>query len=259
MGRAMALAFARAGADISVGSLLADKGVAKVGGELSYLPGQDELQATREEIEGLGVRCLALGLDVTETESVQAFCNTTIAELGKVDILANAAGITAEHAISGHSEALWRKVMSVNVDGAFRTIRLALPGMIERRWGRIINVASTAASVGAATSGAYCASKAALVGLSRCVALEGAPYGVTCNAISPGWTDTNFGRDWMSDIAVVQEKRCGEEDIAAAEQANPQGRLMQVGEVAALALYLCREEALAMTMQDLTLSGGSLW
>ena len=131
--------------------------------------------------------------------------------------------------------------------------------MIERKWGRIINIASTAASVGAVTSGAYCASKAGVVGLTKCVALEGAPHGVTCNAISPTWVNTSFGRDWMGDIAEKQEGREGAAYIADAEAANPQGRLLDPSEVAALALYLCRDEALGMTMQDLTLSAGSLW
>jgi NAD(P)-dependent dehydrogenase (short-subunit alcohol dehydrogenase family) len=131
--------------------------------------------------------------------------------------------------------------------------------MIGRKWGRIINIASTAARVGAVTSGAYCASKAGVVGLTRCVALEGAPHGVTCNAISPTWVDTSFGRDWMTGIAEDQESRSGEAYIAEVKAANPQGRLIEPSEVAALALYLCRDEALGMTMQDLTLSAGSLW
>ena len=127
-----------------------------------------------------------------------------MAAFGKVDILANAAGITAEKLICGHSEQLWLKVMDVNANGPFRTIKLILPGMIERRWGRIINISSTAASVGAKTSGAYCASKAAVLGLTRCVALEGAEHGVSCNAISPGWVQTDFQKKWMHNIAAAE-------------------------------------------------------
>lgn len=257
MGRAMALAFAGAGADVAIGSLLAGAGAAE--GEVVYLPGEPELEATKAEIEGLGVKCLALGLDVTDDASVQAFHEAAVAAFGKLDILANAAGITAEQTIAGHPDPLWDKVIDVNLTGTYRTIKRALPGMIERKWGRIVNIASTAASVGAVTSGAYCASKAGVVALSKCVALEGAPHGVTCNAISPTWVDTSFGRDWMVDIAEKQEQREGAAYKADVEAANPQGRLIQPSEVGALALYLCREEALGMTMQDLTLSAGSLW
>ena len=257
MGRAMALAFAGAGADVAIGSLLA--GGDRASGEVSYLPGEEELNRTKGEIEALGVKCLAMGLDVTKDESVQTFHDATMAAFGKIDILANAAGITAEQTICGHPDPLWDKVIEVNLTGTYRAIRRVLPGMIERKWGRIVNIASTAATVGAVTSGAYCASKAGVVGLTRCVAIEGAPHGVTCNAISPTWVNTSFGRDWMTDIAEEQEQRKGEAYIADVKAANPQGRLIEPSEVGALALYLCRDEALGMTMQDLTLSAGSLW
>ena len=82
---------------------------------------------------------------------------------------------------------------------------------------------------------------------------------MTCNAISPTWVDTSFGRDWMGDIAEKQEGRSGEAYIADAKAANPQGRLLDPAEVGALALYLCSDAAQGMTMQDLTLSAGSLW
>jgi len=258
MGRAMALALAEAGADVAIGSLLAGGGE-PAEGELAYLPGESELNEARAEIESHGGRALALGLDVTSDASVADFHAAVTAELGPVDILANAAGITAEQTLSGHPDPLWHKVIDVNLNGIYRTTRLCLPVMMERGWGRIINIASTAASVGAATSGAYCASKAGVVGLSRCVALEGAAQGVTCNAISPTWVETKFGTSWMSDIAEVQEGRSGEAYIADARAANPQNRLIQPSEIGALACFLCREEAAGLTMQDLTVSGGSLW
>ena len=178
---------------------------------------------------------------------------------GRVDILANAAGITAEKPICGHPEKLWLKVMDVNANGPFRTIRLVLPGMIERRWGRIINIASTAASVGAITSGAYCASKASVLGLTRCVALEGAAHGVSCNAISPGWVQTDFQKKWMQDIAQNEGNQSGDEYLAGAIDETPQKRIVQPEEIGALAAYLCREEAFGVTGQDLTVSAGSLW
>ena len=257
MGRAMALAFAGAGADVAIGSLLA--GGARADGEVSNLPGAEELEATRAEIEALGVRALAVDLDVASMESVRAFYDATVEAFGKVDILANAAGITAEQVICDHPDALWDKVIDVNLTGTYRTIKLCLPGMIERKWGRIVNIASTAASVGAATSGAYCASKAGVVGLTRCVALEGAPNGVTCNAISPTWVETKFGVEWMKEIGDEEEGTTGEQYIADAKAANPQGRLVQPAEIGALAAYLCRDEAFGITMENLTISAGSLW
>ena len=190
MGRAIALALASAGADVAIGSRLREGEADTTTGEVVYLPGRSELDATAGEIEALGASALAMGLDVASMDSVRGFCDAAAARFGKVDILVNAAGITAEHTIAGHDDALWDRVIEVNLTGTYRTITLCLPGMIERKWGRIVNIASTAAAVGAATSGAYCASKAAVVGLSRCVALEGAAHGVTCNAISPTWVET---------------------------------------------------------------------
>ena len=258
MGRAMALALAEVGADVAVGSLLADDGD-PVEGELAYLPGEKELMTVQAELEAHGVRVLARGLDVTSDESVESFYAEASEVLGPIDILANAAGITAEQTVCGHDHSLWQKVIDVNLNGTYRTSRVSLPVMMERGWGRIINIASTAASVGAATSGAYCASKAGVVGLSRCIALEAAAQGVTCNTISPTWVETDFGRDWMTNIAEEQESRSGEAYIADARAANPQQRLIQPGEIGALARYLCSDEARGMTMQDLTVSGGSLW
>ena len=101
--------------------------------------------------------------------------------------------------------------------------------------------------------------KHGLEGLSKVIALEGAPHGVTCNAISPTWVDTSFGREWMSDIAEKQEHRSGEEYISDVEKTNPQGRLISPTEIGALALFLCSDAARGITMEDLRVSAGSLW
>jgi len=258
MGRAIALALAEAGADVAIGSLLSNSDK-RVDGELAYLPGESELEEVGSQIESLGVRAFAAALDVTSDESVETFHRSAVEALGEIDILGNAAGITAEQTLCGHSDSLWQKVIDVNLNGIYRTTRRCLPRMIERGWGRVINIASTAASVGAATSAAYCASKAGVVGLSRCIALEGAEHGVTCNAISPTWVETKFGVQWMHNIAEVQESREGEAYVSEARESNPQKRLIQPSEIGGLARFLCREEAQGITMQDLTVSGGSLW
>jgi NAD(P)-dependent dehydrogenase (short-subunit alcohol dehydrogenase family) len=257
MGLAMAVAFASEGANVSIGSLLA--GGSKAEGEVVHMPGQEQMDHAVSLIEAEGVEAIGLNLDVTSDDSVEAFFQATVERFGQVDILANAAGITAEQTIVGHPDALWDKVIDVNLTGTYRAIKRVLPGMIDRGWGRIVNIASTAASVGAVTSGAYCASKAGVVGLTRCVALEGAPHGVTCNAISPTWVDTSFGREWMSDIAEKQENRSGAEYISDVEKTNPQGRLISPTEIGALALFLCSDAAQGVTMEDLRVSAGSLW
>jgi NAD(P)-dependent dehydrogenase (short-subunit alcohol dehydrogenase family) len=259
MGRAMALALADKGADVIIGSLLESSQNDTASGEVVHRPGEAALQRTRSEIEAHGVQAYACELDVCQSDSCRHFYEEALRVFGRVDILANAAGITAEQTISGHSEGLWLKVMDVNANGPFRMARLALPAMIERGWGRIVNIASTAASVGAATSGAYCASKAAVVGLTRCIAQEGAPHGVTCNAISPGWVATDFQKKWMDRIAADEGLADGTDVVADALAEHPQKRMIEPKEIGALAAYLCSEAALGINGQDLTVSGGALW
>jgi len=98
-----------------------------------------------------------------------------------------------------------------------------------------------------------------VTGLTREVAQEGAAARVTCNSISPGWVETDFGRDWLGDIAEKQLQKKGSEYIEEQKAANPQKRLIQPAEIGALAAYLCREEALGITGQDLTVAAGALW
>jgi len=259
MGRAMALAFAKAGADVAIGSLLTTQSQKKEDGELVHMPSTEDLDRTKKEIESNGVKALAMELDVCDNDSIRAFYDAVIKEFGQVDILANAAGITVEKTMVGHPDELWNKVIDVNLNGPFRTIKLVLPDMIKQGWGRIINIASTAASVGAPTSGAYCASKAGVVGLTRCVALEGAEHGVTANTISPGWVESDFGRSWMSHIAETAEGRSGEEFINDEKSNNPQKRMIQPYEIGNLAAFLCKEESMGINGQDMTVSGGSVW
>jgi NAD(P)-dependent dehydrogenase (short-subunit alcohol dehydrogenase family) len=135
-----------------------------------------------------------------------------------------------------------------------------LPGMIARGWGRIVNIGSTAASVGWKDNPAYCASKAGLLGLTRCVALEGAPHGVTCTMISPTWVETELMR---RNVAQVVEReglgRSPAEAMAEIARANPQGRLIQPEEIAALAAFLCSDAAKGITMENVQVTGGALW
>ena len=135
MGRAMALEFAKAGANVAIGSLLSNRKETKADGELVNMPGTEEMERTKGEIEAFGVKVLTVELDVTSSESCENFYRATVETFGKVDILANAAGITAEHGVVDHPDSLWMKVMDVNANGPFRMTKLCLPGMIEREWG----------------------------------------------------------------------------------------------------------------------------
>jgi NAD(P)-dependent dehydrogenase (short-subunit alcohol dehydrogenase family) len=259
MGRAIALALAEAGADVAIGSLLAEGGITRPTDADTYFPTVKELETACAALEAKGARTLARPLDVRSNESVRGFFEAASEAFGKIDILVNAAGMDVNQSIVGHPDALWHRVIDTNLNGNYRTIKLSLPGMMERGWGRIVIIASTAASVGSPTNAAYCTSKAGLLGLMRCVALEAAPHGVTCNAISPGFVDTPMAETFFHH--AVERGEAASVEVARAEAIKdyPQGAFIEAEDIASLATYLCSDGAARITMEDLRISGGALW
>jgi len=206
----------------------------------------------------VGDQCLVTPLDVQSTQSVEAFIGHVKDSIGAPDILINAAGVSVHQTVSGHSDEDWDSVIETNLSGPFRMIRACLPYMKEQGWGRIVNIASTAARVAAPTHAAYCASKTGLIGLTRAVALEGGPHGITCVAISPGWVET----DMLRESARIMAEKSGHtqaEEIAAIGASNPQNRLIQPEEIAALAAFCCSDAAAGLTMEDIQVNAGALW
>ncbi|MRX49385.1 SDR family oxidoreductase [Paracoccus sp. S-4012] len=257
-GLAIARALAGAGANVALGSYLGE--AAGRAGDAAAYPGEESAAAIRAEIEALGVTVHAGHLDVRDADAVRAFLDAAEAACRPADILVNAAGTTAEQPVSGHSDALWEKIIDTNLTGAFRMTRELLPGMMARGWGRIINIGSTAATVGWKDNPAYCASKAGLLGLTRCVALEGAARGVTCVMISPTWVETELMRRNVAQVvARAGGSRTLQDALADIAAQNPQGRIIQPSEVAALALYLCGEDARGITAENIQITGGALW
>lgn len=260
MGHSIAIALAEAGSDVAIGSLMESERVNMVPNQKVYLLAHEELDQAKAEIEERGVKAMARPLDVCSVESVKEFHDNVIQTFGKIDILVNAAGTFGVHSIVGHPDSLWHRIIDINLNGPYRTTRICLPGMIQREWGRIINIASTGASVGANDHAAYCAAKSGLLGLTRCVALEGAPHGVSCNAISPSFVATP-----MNSLRMVEKMEVEGVDVSVEEyreqlaQDYPQKRLITVEEIGALAAFLCRDEAFGITMQDVTVAAGSLW
>ena len=257
-GRAIAHALAAEGANVAVGSYVA--GASDRAADAAYYPGGDEMDRLRAELLVHGTKIHAGHLDVRSPEVIAAFVGDAEAHCGPADILVNAAGTTVEQPVCGHSDELWEKILDTNLTGAFRMTRALLPGMIAREWGRIINIGSTAATVGWKDNPAYCASKAGLLGLTRCVALEGAGHGVTCVMISPTWVETELMRRNVAQV-VAREGKGRDVATAMAEIAaqNPQRRIIQPMEIAALATFLCRNEALGITMENIQVTGGALW
>ena len=195
-----------------------------------------DLQRTAAELTGLGTRALAVELDVGDAEAVARAIADVEAGLGPVDVLVNNAGIAESAPLARTDPGLWDRHLRVNATGPYLLARAVLPGMLERRWGRIINIASIAGLHGAAYVTAYVASKHALVGFTRALALEVAGRGVTVNAICPGFVATDL--TWRSAHTIAERTgRSYDEAVAALARMNPGGRLVDPVEVA---LAVCR-------------------
>ena len=260
MGRATALALAEAGADVAIGSLVASQRGVVLANQNCFTPDDGSLERVRAEIEAQGVRGLALPLDVCLDESIEAKHRAVLEAFGRIDILVNAAGSSVRHLVAGHPDALWQRMLDLNVTGPFRTIRRCLPAMKQRGWGRIVNFGSTAANVGYPMHGAYCAAKAALIGLTRTAALEGRGHGVTCNAINPGFVDTgsNYAASRL-EIEIAGLDVSVDDYRAQVAATLPQKRYLTPEEVAALALHLCRPDAASLSGEAITIAMGSQW
>jgi NAD(P)-dependent dehydrogenase (short-subunit alcohol dehydrogenase family)/enamine deaminase RidA (YjgF/YER057c/UK114 family) len=192
---------------------------------------REQVERKAAELAGTGMRAKAVVCDVTSEASVEALSREA-AELGPVGVLVNNAGAAGSMPLVRTSLEDWNRLLAVNATGAFLCTRAFLPGMLERKWGRVVNVASTAGLEGGKYLAAYSAAKHALVGLTRSVAAEVAGTGVTANAVCPGFVDTDMTVESVNRI-VAKTGRTREEALAAALASAGQSRLITADEVAA--------------------------
>lgn len=237
IGRAIALALAHEGVRIAVAA------------------------RTTEQIEQvaaeIGNGAIAVTCDVSDPESVVRMFGAVGERLGEVDILVNNAGIAESATLVSTTDDLWHRHLAINLSGTFYCTRAALPAMLKRNWGRVINVASIAAKTGAPYIAAYSASKHGVLGLTRSVALEVAAKGITVNAICPGYVDTDMVTRGVEKITSVTG-RSAEEARQSLEQMSPQNRLVTAEEVAAIALLLASDEGRGINGQGINVDGGSV-
>ena len=191
--------------------------------------------------------------DVTDADAFAA----AVERLGPFDILVNNAGAAFSAPFGRHARADWDTMLAVNLTSGFTAMQCVLPGMVQRRWGRIVSIASTAALKGYAYTAAYCAAKHGLIGLTRALAVETARTGVTVNAVCPGFTDTAL-LDRAIETIVAKTGQTSQEALTALSRSNPQGRLVQPAEVAAAVAYLCRDDAASLTGQSVAVAGGEV-
>ena len=234
------------GASKGLGQQMAEA-LAEAGATVALVARNRELlEKVRDGIASRGGRAFAFTADVTDEAAVQALARDVRAQAGPAAILINNAGINLRKPLDEFTLAEWRLVMQTNVDSAFLCARAFLPGMKEMNFGRILNLTSIMAHVALAGRAAYCASKFALLGMTKALALELAPFNVTANGISPGPFATEMNTVLMQDPARNAEF----------VSKIPMGRWGKVEEIGALAVFLCSEAAGFITGTDILIDGG---
>jgi 3-hydroxybutyrate dehydrogenase len=203
-----------------------------------------------------GVQAVFNGVDLSRAQGCEELIADAEKRLGGIDILVNNAGIQFVSPIDNFPPERWDAIIAVNLSSAFHTIRVALPGMKKRGWGRLINIASTHGLVASINKVAYVSAKHGIVGLTKVVALETATTGITCNAICPGWTKTPLvvkqieARAQENKIPMAQ----AEHDLLAEKQ--PSERFTTIEQIGGLAVFLCSDAAANMTGACVPIDGG---
>jgi 3-oxoacyl-[acyl-carrier protein] reductase len=251
LGRADALTLARAGADVAIADILVESELSEETDSWGALAmaartqGLVHTEETVEEIRGLGRRALAVRCDVTNRDDVASAVNRTVEELGSVDILINNAG-TLDHAAQFQDQRpeLWERDLRVNLGGGFNCAQAVWPHMKERGWGRIVNMASVAGTLGGFGQASYSTTKSGILGLTKTLAMEGGRHGITCNAIVPGIIGTEAFH--MANAAM-------NERIASRTVFKRPGEPQDIANAIA---FLCSDLASYITGVGLYVSGG---
>jgi len=209
------------------------------------------------DLRAIGHEAAATVCDVTDPASVDALARFSAERFGEANILVNNAGLAHAAPLERLTLDDWNRVMAVNATGTFLCTKAFLPAMVKRGWGRVVNVASVAGLSGGRYIAAYAASKHAVVGFTRCAAMEVAAAGVTVNAVCPGYVDTEMTRESLEHIAM-KTGRSREQALEAVLTGTPQGRLITPDEVAFEVLRLCAEDAREINGQTIVLDGAGL-
>ena len=228
IGRAIACTLAREGYAVGV----------------NYLKEKEKAEDLVSMLRAEGLKAMAVQADVSDAAAITAAIRAVEAEFGEVELLVNNAGIAQQDLFQYTDAALWRRLFAVNVDGAYHAIQAVLPGMIARQSGAIVNISSMWGLRGASCEVGYSATKAALIGLTRSLAMELAPSGIRVNCVAPGVIRTDM------------VEKLGQETMDSLAEQTPMGRLGTPEDIAAAVAFLAGEKASFITGQVLTADGG---
>ena len=241
IGLGIARALAGAGADIMLNGF----------GEASAI------EQIRDDLaREFGVRTGYSGADMRQADQIDAMVDQAGAELGQVDILVNNAGIQHTAAVTDFPLDRWDAIIAINLTAAFVASKRALPGMLARNWGRIVNIASTHGLVASPQKSAYVAAKHGIVGLTKVVALETATTGVTCNAICPGWVLTPLVQKQVDARAASDGIPAEKARFNLLAEKQPSHEFVTPEQLGALAVFLCSEAASQVRGQAMAMDGG---
>jgi 3-hydroxybutyrate dehydrogenase len=243
---------AASGIGLEIGKSFAAKGVRVIISDIN----EDKIKEAAAAMRADGLNATGLACDVTDEEQVKAAIDSTLKQYGKIDILINNAGLQYISSIDEFPTEKFELLIKVMLVGPFISIKHVFPSMKQQGFGRIINMASINGLIGFAGKAAYNSAKHGVIGLTKVAALEGASYGITVNAICPGYVDTPLVRSQLADIAQqrnIPVERVLEEVIYPLV---PQRRLLSVNEISAYAQYLAGEDAKGITGQAVVIDGG---
>ncbi len=224
---------------------------------LNGLGDRDEIEALRADIERqFGVAAHYHGADMTRPDEIRELVATAEQRFGRVDVLVNNAGIQFVAPLQDFPAEKWEQVLSINLSASFYTIKAALPGMIARDFGRIVNIASAHGLVASPDKAAYVAAKHGLVGLTKVVALEQAERNITCNAVCPGWVETPLVQKQIERRAAASGNSIEQEAALLVGEKQPNRRFAGIDEVARAVAFLASPDSRAITGTTLSIDGG---
>jgi NAD(P)-dependent dehydrogenase (short-subunit alcohol dehydrogenase family) len=242
IGRACALSFGRLGADLAI-----------------FSRGAESLSRLKAELNEMSSNLLLVDeiIDVAQPQELRDCLERVKEKLGTIDILINNAGIYMTAEVDGHDLSTWQKTLDTNLTSAMVASSFVLEGMVAQKWGRVINVSSISGKMGEAYGSAYSASKFGLIGLTQSMALEVARFGVTVNAVCPGWVATDMAFDQIKDHQWCQLNNIEPaHSLDIARLSVPQERFIEASEVASLITYLATDDAQGITGQAINICGG---
>jgi 3-hydroxybutyrate dehydrogenase len=215
-----------------------------------------EIARIQQSLTALGVKVAYHAADMTRPAEIADLIATAEKELGAVDVLVSNAGVQHVAPVASFPDAQWERIISINLSAAFYAAKAALPGMLTRGWGRIINIASVHGLVASANKSAYVAAKHGVVGLTKVIALETAETPVTCNAICPGWVLTPLVDQQIRARAKAEGKSYEAAKLELVGEKHPSKEFVTPEQLADLALFLCSPGAAQMRGQALAMDGG---